>query len=186
MTNLDTNYSPLRTLLTPLRQYRYRTTTNYCPLTWNRCSPVFHFNWLWTVLRTLLRTLLLNYHNLQTTLWTYSTSVWPPLTFSKRQTLQTVTRYSYGLSSFCCCDLEVSQVIPAFTSLIYGKKNEKNRIINFCHSILYFLRASSEWHFFTPCLVHINSYLSAPFLVKQLTIKDNAWQHAVDWSDFYF
>ena len=57
-----------------------------------------------------------------------------------------------------------------FEMLIYGKKNEKNWSINLCYSMLYFLRASSEWHFFTPCLVHINAYLSAPFLVKQLTI----------------
>ena len=39
---------------------------------------------------------------------------------------------------------------------------------------------------FTPCLVNINAYLSASFLVKQITIKENAFQHAVYFSDFLF
>ena len=42
------------------------------------------------------------HYYLQTTLWTYSTSVCFQRTFSATANT-TVTQYSYGLSSFCCC-----------------------------------------------------------------------------------
>ena len=47
----NTNYNLLKTSSTPLRRYKYLTTTNWCLLMWNHCLPAFHFNWLYSVLR---------------------------------------------------------------------------------------------------------------------------------------
>ena len=69
LTNQDTNYNLRRTLLASLRQYRYPTATNLCLLMWNHCSPVFHFNWHYSVPRSLYNNLLLNYCYRQKTSW---------------------------------------------------------------------------------------------------------------------
>ena len=73
------HYQVLWTLLTLLRQYRYLTTTN---LMWNHCSPVFHFNWHYSVPRPLYNNLLLNYRYRQKTSWTYWTFALHRFTFS--------------------------------------------------------------------------------------------------------
>ena len=82
LTNRDVNYNLLRTLLTLSKTYRYLTTTNLCLLMWNHCSPVFHFNWLYSVLKPPSNSLLMHYHYRQKTLWTYLTSALHRLTFS--------------------------------------------------------------------------------------------------------
>ena len=67
LTNLDANYNLQETLLTLSRQYRYLTTTNLC-----HCSPVFHFNWHYSVPRPPeYNNLPLNYRYRQKTSWTY-------------------------------------------------------------------------------------------------------------------
>ena len=45
-------------------------------------SPVFHFNWLYSVLKPPSNSLLMHYHYRQKTLWTYLTSALHRLTFS--------------------------------------------------------------------------------------------------------
>ena len=82
LTNRDVNCNILRTLLTLSKTYRYLTTTNLCLLMWNHCSPVFHFNWLYSVLKPPSNSLLMHYHYRQKTLWTYLTSALHRLTFS--------------------------------------------------------------------------------------------------------
>ena len=61
-----------------LRQYRYLMTTNLCLLMWNHCSPVFHFNWCYTVPDRY--TTIHRYR--KKTLWTYWTFALHRLTFS--------------------------------------------------------------------------------------------------------
>ena len=51
-------------------------------LMWNHCSPVFHFNWHYSVPRPLYNNLHLNYRYRQKTSWTYWTFALHRLTFS--------------------------------------------------------------------------------------------------------
>ena len=93
LTNHDANYNLRRTLLTLLRQYRYLTTTNLCLLMWSHCSPVFHFNWHYSVPRPLYNNLLLNYRYRQYSTWQILFTWlwrWLPLRLSKRQSPTTV------------------------------------------------------------------------------------------------
>ena len=62
-----------------------------------------------------LRTLLLNDHNLQTTLWTCSTSACLTSTYFQYngKNYKKVARYSYGLSCFCDCSRNCEELAIA-------------------------------------------------------------------------
>lgn len=102
LTNQDTNYNPRKTLVLLLRQYRYLTTINLCLLMWNHFLPVFHFNWLYSVLWPLNRNLPLDYHNQQKTALNLNLCL-TLTSFQYYETLQTVPWNSHGVACVCCC-----------------------------------------------------------------------------------